>query len=108
MFMVGANLAEIRLTHIDIKEMFLVLLAKLIILPALGLILVLKLKLPQLVGLLIVMQLAMPPATLLSVLTRHYKKDDLLVSQGIFLAHLASIITIPLFLSLYFSLSVIK
>lgn len=104
MFVVGANLAEIRLTHIDKKEMFLAALAKLVVLPALGLLLVLKLKLPELMGLLIVMQLAMPPATLLSVLTRHYKKEDLLISQGIFLAHLASIITIPVFLSLYFYL----
>ena len=104
MFVVGASLAEIRLTHINIKEMFLALIAKLVILPALGLVLVLKLKLPELVGLLIVMQLSMPPATLLSVITRHYKKDDLLISQGIFLGHIVSIITIPVFLSLYFYL----
>jgi predicted permease len=102
MFVVGANLAEIRLTHVNKKEMLLMLLAKLFILPAAGLILVLKLNLPELVGLLIIMQLAVPSATLLSVLTRHYKKEDLLVSQGIFFGHLASIITIPVFLSLYF------
>ena len=101
MFVVGANLAEIKLTQINKKEMALALLAKLVVLPALGLLLVLKLKFSALVGLLIVMQLAMPPATLLSVLTRHYKKEDLLISQGIFLSHLASIITIPVFLSLY-------
>ena len=91
-------------TEIDKKEMLLMFLVKLIILPALGLVLVLKLKLPELVGLLIVMQLSMPPATLLSVITRHYKKDDLLISQGIFLGHIVSIITIPVFLSLYFYL----
>jgi len=105
MFVVGANLAEISLTHIDKKEMVLALLAKLLILPALGLVLVWKLRLPELVGFLIVMQLAMPPATLLSVLTRHYKKEDLLISQGIFLGHIASIVTIPVFLSLYFYLN---
>jgi len=108
MFVVGGNLAEIELKRIDIKEMCLVILAKLILLPALGLWLLLKFRLPQSIGLLLIMELAMPPATLLSVLTRHYQKEDLLVSQGILLGHLASIITIPLFLSLYFTLAVIQ
>jgi len=52
--------------------------------------------------------LAMPPATSLSVVTANYKKEDLLISQGIFIGHIVSIFTIPLFLSLYFILSVIK
>ena len=108
MFVVGASLAEIRLVRIDKKEMFLLFLAKLIILPAIGLLLLIKLKLPETVGLLIVMELAMPPATLLSVISRHYKEEDLLISQGIFLSHLVSIVTIPVFLSLYFMLSVVK
>jgi predicted permease len=80
----------------------------LIILPALGLFLVIKFKLPQLIGLLIVMELAMPPATLLSVITRHYNKEDLLISQGILFGHIISIVTIPVFLSLYFLIYVIK
>jgi predicted permease len=108
MFVVGANLAEIRLGRINKKEMFLAVLAKLIIMPALGILLMLKLNLPELMGLLIIIQLSMPAATLLSVITRQYKKEDLLISQGIFLGHIASIVTIPLFLSLYFSLKMIK
>jgi predicted permease len=108
MFVVGGNLAEIRLGYIDKKAIFLMLLSKLIILPVLGLILIMKFKMPQLLGLLIIMQLAMPPATSLSVITRHYKKEDLLISQGIFFGHIASLITIPIFLSLYFTLSVVK
>jgi predicted permease len=83
-------------------------LAKLIILPVLGLWLIVKFKLPELIGLLIIMQLAVPPATSLSVITRHYKKEDLLISQGVFFGHLLSIITLPLFLSLYFMLIMIK
>jgi predicted permease len=59
-------------------------------------------------GLLVLMQLAMPPATSLSVITRHYKKEDLLISQGVFFGHIASVITIAIFLSLYFTLSVVK
>lgn len=105
MFVVGGNLAQIHLGRINKKAIFLLTLAKLIILPALGILLIMKLKLPELIGLLIVMQLAMPPATSLSVITSHYKKEDLLISQGIFFGHLLSIITIPVFLSLYFSLT---
>jgi len=108
MLVVGGNLAEIRLGHIDKKAIFLMTLAKLIILPALGIILIMKFKFPQLLGLLIIMQLAMPPATTLSIITRHYKKEDLLISQGIFFGHIISLITIPIFLSLYFTLSVVK
>jgi predicted permease len=83
-------------------------LAKLVVMPALGLWLVFIFKFPELFGLLIVLQLAMPPATNLSVIVSHYKKDDLLVSQGIFFGHVASLVTIPLILSLYFMISMIK
>ncbi len=108
MLVVGGNLASIHLGHIDKKTIALVILAKLIILPLLGLWLVVKFKLPELVGLLIILQLAVPSATNLSVIIRHYKKEDLLISQGIFLTHVASLITLPLFLSLYFTLIMVK
>ena len=108
MFVLGGSLAEIRVVRVDKKAILLMSLAKLIILPALGILLIMKLKVPALMGLLIVMELAMPPATLLSVLTRHYKREDLLVSQGILLGHIISIFTIPLFLSLYFALVMLQ
>jgi len=108
MFVVGGSLALIRLRQIDKKAMILMVLAKLIILPALGLFLVLRFKLPELIGLLILMQLAVPPATSLSVITRHYKKEDLLISQGVFFGHIVGLVTLPLFLSLYFALIVVK
>jgi len=108
MFVVGGNLAQIQLKHIEKKAMFYLMLAKMIILPLLGLSLILHFKLPQLVGLLLLIQLAAPPATLLSVIIGHYKKEDLLVSQGIFWGHIASLITLPVFLSLYFMLVMIK
>ena len=107
MFVVGGNLAEIQLKHVDIKAVALVTIIKLI-LPLLGLALIMKLKIDFLIGLLIMMQLAMPPATSLSVILRHYKKEDLLISQGIFFGHIISILLIPVFLSLYFSVVMIK
>jgi len=108
MFVVGGNLAEIHLGHVDTKAIFLVILTKLIILPLLGLALIIKFGLPELMGLLILIQLAMPSATSLSVITRHYKKEDLLISQGIFFSHIAGILSIPIFLSLYFMRVMIK
>jgi len=108
MFVVGGNLAAIKLEHMDKKAVFITVVVKLILLPLLGLGLLRLINLPVLVGALIVMQMSMPPATSLSVIIRHYKKEDLLISQGIFFGHIVSLITIPLFLSLYFSLNMIK
>ncbi len=108
LLVVGGNLAQIHLGKIYKRAVFLAVSVKLILLPALGVLLTVWLKLPALIGLLVVMQLAMPSATSLSVIIRHYKKEDLLISQGIFFSHLASVATIPVFLSLYFALSMIK
>ena len=103
MLVVGADLAQIRVRHIDSKAMFWLVVAKLVVLPTLGLVFISRFKVPELVGLLIVLQLAVPSATSLSVIARHYKKEDILVSQGILVTHLVSLVTIPVFLSLYFS-----
>ncbi len=107
-FVVGGNIAAIRLSKLDKKAITMMILAKLIILPTLGLWVIFQLALPELLGLLIVMELAMPPATNLSVLISHYKKEDRLISQGVFFGHILSLLTIPLFLSLYFMISMIK
>jgi predicted permease len=108
MLVTGGSLALIELKEIDKKAMPLLILTKLIILPLLGLGLIVKFRLPELLGLLIIIELAAPSAVSLSLITRHYKKEDLLISQGIFFSHIACLITIPIFLSLYFTLIVIK
>lgn len=108
MFVVGGSLAQIHLGTISKKAVILISLTKLFMLPFLGLLLISRFHLPELLGLLILMELAVPPAMSLSVIIRHYKKEDLLISQGIFVSHILSLITIPLFLSLYFALNVIK
>lgn len=108
MFVVGGNLAQIELERIDKKVIFFMSLTKLIILPILGLFFVRQFKFPEMLGLLIIMQLAMPPATSLSIIARHYKKEDLFISQGIFFGHIISMVTIPIFLSLYFALVMLK
>ncbi|MEW6076101.1 MAG: AEC family transporter [Candidatus Omnitrophota bacterium] len=108
LLVVGADLAQLKLEHIDRKAMSLLCLAKLLILPAVGLAVVLSLRLTGLLGLLVLMQLSVPSATSLSVIVRHYHKEDLLISQGIFFSHVVSILTIPLFLSLYFAAVMIQ
>ena len=50
----------------------------------------------------------MPPAANLSVIIRSYKKDDLLISQGIFFGHILSIVLLPVLLSLYFMFIMLK
>lgn len=108
MLVVGGNLAQINLANINKREVSILILAKMIILPLIGIILVNTFKIPELIGLLIIIQLAMPSAVTLSVILRGYKKDDILASQGIFVTHLAAIITIPIFLILYFSRIMVK
>lgn len=108
MFVVGGNIAAIKLTKMDLPEIPLLILGKMILLPAAGLAAVYLFKIPDPLGLLIVLQLAMPPATNLSVLIRQYREEDLLVSQGIFFSYIAGLVTIPVFLSLYFMITMLK
>ena len=108
MLVVGGNAALVQLKNIDKKITFIFLLGKLIILPVFGIFIVLKLGLPYLLGFLIVMQLAMPSATSLSVIIRRFNKQDALISQGVFFSHIIGLVTIPLFLSLYLTLVMLK
>ncbi len=108
MLVVGGNLAQISLTRINKKAVSLLILAKMIILPTIGLCLIIAFKIPELIGLLILIQLSAPSAVTLSVILRSYKKEDILASQGIFITHIAGIITIPVFLILYFSRIMVK
>jgi len=104
MMVVGGSLAAVRLHQIDKKAMFLMILSRLLILPGIGLLFIMKLNVSALIGFIILMELAVPSATSLSVITRHYKNEDLLISQGVFFGHLASLVTLPLFLSVYLSM----
>lgn len=100
LIVVGGSLGLIRIRRIQLKPVVLLILAKLLILPLLGLVFIWMFPLPRLISLLIIMQLSMPSATTPSLIITHYKRQDLLISQGILLTHLVSLISIPLFLSL--------
>jgi predicted permease len=103
---VGGNLASLKTNgHSYAKSLKWGLLIKLIILPFLFLWLVILTKPKPLVGLLLVLQAAMPPATLLSVISKVQQREGPLVNQAIFYGHLISIVTIPLFLALFWIFS---
>jgi hypothetical protein len=108
-FVVGASLAEMELGKgINKPALFFICLLKLAVLPLIVLAVLIKVKISYLIALLLLIQATMPPATTLSVIIRHYKKTDHLVSPAIFIGHIISILTIPLFLSLFFSSHMIK
>ncbi|MEK6564271.1 MAG: AEC family transporter [Candidatus Omnitrophota bacterium] len=100
---VGASLAELCLPAKlwDKRIIFKLILAKLIVLPFLGLLLIRGLRPPYLIGLLVILELAVPSANSLVVISRRYCPEDKIISQGIFFSHIASLITIPLFLTLF-------
>ena len=108
MLVVGGNLAQMRFKKIEFFSLSYLVLAKLILLPLAAMLIITNLDMPYLMKLLILVQAAMPSATSLSVITTHYRFKDALISEGIFYTHLVSLVTIPLFLSLFFSLIVVK
>ncbi|MDP1852745.1 MAG: AEC family transporter [Candidatus Omnitrophota bacterium] len=104
MLVVGGSLALIDFSRAAMKISVLIniLLAKLILVPALALFVIYKFKPQGLIGLLIIIEAAVPSATSLSLISRHYKaKDADFINQGIFWTHIFSIFTLPLFLSLF-------
>jgi len=108
MIVVGGNLAQINLKDINKKAIMLLILVKMIILPLAGILFLKVFNISGLLGLLILIQLAMPSAVTISTILRASKKEDLLASQGIFITHVAALITVPAFLILYFSNFMIK
>ena len=106
LIVVGANLGGIAMRGEDNnREILYVVLAKLMVLPLVVFIILFSFPLPHLVKLLVVIQASMPAATNLSIICRHYKVEDRLVTKAIFWTHVASIITIPLVLALFKSVA---
>lgn len=105
MLVVGGGLALIDFSKAAMKlgVLMSIILAKLIILPAFALLLICKFNPSYLVGLLVILEAAVPSATSLSVISRHYKTENNdFINQGIFWTHILSIVTIPLFLGLFY------
>jgi predicted permease len=102
MVVVGAGLAELSGTKsVDKKVMLRLVLAKLILLPSIGLLWLGYFRLPYLVGLLVILELAVPSANSLAVIARQYAQGEKIISRGIFISHITSLVTLPLFLAAY-------
>lgn len=99
---VGASLADLYVAKpLDKKLIIRLILAKLIVLPSLGLLFISYFQLPYLLGLLIILELAAPSATSLAVIARKYSQEERFISQGVFFSHIVSLVTLPLFLSAF-------
>jgi len=99
---VGGNLAQINIRdRSNFKSILYLVIAKLLFLPLVFLGLILLIKPPYAIAFLLLIQSAVPSATSLSVIMRHYDKKDNIVSSGIFWTHLISLVTLPIFLSLF-------
>lgn len=101
MLVVGGSLAKVSLKNLNKRAITIVVLAKMVLLPLLGIVLLDIFNVSGLMGILIVVQLSMPSAVTISSILRAYKKEDVISSQGIFITHIFAVITIPLFLILY-------
>lgn len=102
-FVVGAGLAEVKLKEgLNKRAVFFVILAKLMILPAIALVFLTKFSIPGPLALFLLIETAMPSATSLSIIIRESKEQDYLINSSIFIGHLVSIFTIPLFLTLFY------
>ena len=103
---VGGNLASLKRSGLgQLKPLSYALLVRLVVVPAIFLGFLLLIKPQPLVGLLILLQAAMPPAALLSVIAKNKNTGDHLISQAIFYGHLLSIVTVPLFLVLFWTIT---
>lgn len=104
MFTVGGNLASINFVKIDVKPVVLLIVTKLVAFPLLALVLVLGLNVDSPLGFLIVLEAAVPSAVTLSLISRYYHVDEEFISEGLFFGHIASIVTMPVFLTIYLKL----
>jgi malate permease and related proteins len=99
---VGASLADLYVgKSFAIGQMARLVLAKLIIMPLIGLVIIMYVRLPYLIGLLLVLQLAVPSATTLAIVARRYGQKEKLISQGVFITHIVSLATLAVFLTLF-------
>jgi len=98
---VGGSLALMKVEKSAVRPLTYALLIKLLFLPLLFLCAIVLLRPPRMMAFLLILQAAMPPAVLLTVVCRSQDCEDRLLSPAIFYGHLASIVTIPLMLTLY-------
>ena len=102
MIVIGGNLGISRLNHLNLTQVSGIVLIKLILMPLITVIVLAILKLNPLISLVAMIQSCMPSSITISLIARNYEtKNQDIINQGIFITHLLSMITIPIFLGLY-------
>jgi len=91
-----------KLTSFSVK----VIIAKLIVMPALCLLGLMVFKMPQIMALLLIIETAMPSAVNNSIVSYNNQANAPIISQGVFFTHILSVLTIPLFIVLFTSLGI--
>ena len=103
LLVVGAILAEVSIDkhRLNISAFLSLGLIKLFLIPASVLLVLVFIKVEPLAGLVILLQAAAPSANSLAYIARDAKADYRFISEGIFITHIASLITIPIFIWLF-------
>ena len=102
MIVIGGNLSLSSFTRVAWPQVTGVVLIKLIVLPMIALLVLSFLKLNPLISFVAIIQACMPSSITLSIIGRNYETENQdFINQGIFVTHLLSMITIPIFLGLY-------
>ena len=102
MIVIGGNLSLTSFAGINWTQVSGAVLIKLIVLPLITLAVLLVAKLNPFVSFVAIIQACMPTSITISVIARNYgTKNQDFINQGIFVTHLLSMITIPIFLALY-------
>ena len=102
MILIGGNMGLAHLNKINWKEISVIAMLKLLVMPLLALCVLHFLKLNPLVSFVAMLNACMPCSITLSIIGRNYEtRDQAFINQAIFVTHLLSMITIPIFLGLY-------
>jgi malate permease and related proteins len=102
MIVIGGNLSLASLTKVAWTQVSGVVLIKLIVLPLITLVILSIFKLNPLISFVAIIQSCMPSSITLSIIGRNYEIENQdFINQSIFITHLLSMITIPIFLGLY-------
>ncbi|MDE1921316.1 MAG: AEC family transporter [Candidatus Omnitrophica bacterium] len=102
MIVIGGNLSLSGLAKMNWVHVAPAALIKLVVLPMIALIVLSTVRLNPLVSLVAMIQSCMPSSITISIIARHHEtKNQDFINRGIFVTHLLSIISIPVFLGLY-------
>lgn len=105
MIAIGAILGEVKIgVGKDIISIIKITFIKLIALPITILIVLNIINLPKLMEFFIFLEALMPSATSLGIIARRYQAEYHYIANVVFITHLCSLATIPLFIALYYKL----